>query len=775
MPELIPQIKETRWEPKLEEKVLKKWEKDKIYKINLKKARKIFSIDTPPPYPSGWPWHIGAVSQYSQIDMIARTARMLGYDVYFPIGIDRNGIPVERYIEKSMNIKMHDIKREKFLKLCAKELDKLEKKILRTMKRIGISGDIKNHYRTDSKEYRKLTQATFIDLWKKGLIHFGLRPSNYCFECKTTLADADIEYKEIETDLVYIRFTVFETQEEIVIATTRPELLCSCQAVLVNPKDERYKHLHNFHAIVPIYERIVPIIPHPSAKPEFGSGAVMICSYGDQTDVRLFRELNLKEIIAIDKNGNMTENAGSYAGLPVEKARKEIVEDLKRMGLVVKTERIRHQIPVCERSGTPIEIIPMEEFYLDQLSFKEKMKEIAFKLKFLPSFHRQILLDWIKSVSIDWPISRRRYYGTEIPVWYCKKCREIHLPKKGKYYRPWKDKAPFKKCKKCGNKSFVGERRVFDTWFDSSITPLFISKYFDKKLFKKIYPVTLRPQGRDIIRTWLYYTLLRCYQLTKKICFKYAWIGGMGLDERGQKMSKSKGNIIDPLPILEKYGADTFRFWNAAEASHGYDFRCSEQRIAGAMKFLTKLWNIARFVSQFPFPKKAKLKETDKWIIAELDKLTLECLEGYKEFNFFIPATKIREFVWNLFAPHYIEMVKARAYKFDESSKSAWYTLHYSLRRLLILLAPIVPFITDYIWRKLYGKKSIHFEKFEKPKRINKKLISFTPIIIEFNSKVWNEKKKKGIPLNEKIKMKVPKELSKFKEDLISMHKIVKK
>jgi valyl-tRNA synthetase len=251
---------------------------------------------------------------------------------------------------------------------------------------------------------------------------------------------------------------------------------------------------------------------------------------------------------------------------------------------------------------------------------------------------------------------------------------------------------------------------------------------------------------------------------------------GYGIDEKGEKMSKSKGNVIDPLPILEKYGADSFRFWSASEVSLGYDFRCSEQRVASASKFLTKIWNIARFISCFPQPKKAKLTKTDKWILSELNELIRQSLKGYEDFNFFIPATKVREFAWNLFASHYIEMVKARAYGKGFSKKeqeSAWFTLHECLKNILLLLAPIIPFVTDYIWRKLYSKESIHIQKFPRPKaKFESKMRKKTEKLIEFNSKVWSEKKKLGLPLNASIKIKVPKELKEFERDLKAMHNL---
>ena len=768
-----PRIREKRWKISEERKIAKFWEKNKIFEF---KARgKIFSIDTPPPYMSGWPWHIGAASHYSQIDMIARTAKMLGFNVLFPLGIDRNGIPMEIYVEKKHGIKMHEVARETFIKLCEKALDELEPKFLEILKLMGLTCDFKDYYHTDSASYRKLTQATFIWLWKKGLIYEATRPNNYCPDCKTTIADAEVEYIEKPTKLVYIIFKVKETKGEITIATTRPELLCACQAIIVHPNDERYNLLHGKHAIVPIYNREVPIIPNKQARMDFGSGAAMICSYGDYTDVRLFRELKLKEIVAIDKDGKLTENAGKYAGLRVEEAREMIIEDLKKEGLILKVEEIVHSIPICERSKTPIEIIPMKEFYLKQKPFLKEIKRLVKKVRFHPPEHRQILMNWINSITIDWPISRRRYYGTEIPIWYCKRCGKANLPEPGAYYRPWKEKPPFKKCKFCKSEEFIAEQRTFDTWFDSSISALFISKFLeDKKFFKKVYPITIRPQAKDIVRTWLFYSLLRCFQLTKKLPFKHVWIMGYGVDEKGEKMSKSKGNVIDPLPLLKKYGADAFRFWGASEASLGYDFRCSEQRIASASKFITKLWNIARFISQFPIPKKAKLEKTDKWILAELSNLIEACLKGYADFNFFVPASKIREFAWNLFASHYVEMVKPRAYgQFSKAEqRAAWFTLHTCLKTLLLLLAPIAPFVCEAIWLKLYSKKSIFLERFPKA-RWKSKLSKLTQKLVEFNSEVWEAKKRKGLSLKDSIKFEIPKELKIFEKDLKAMHNIL--
>jgi valyl-tRNA synthetase len=779
-----PKIKDKSWNPAVEQIIRKKWEETDIYKFSIKKEKEAFVIDTPPPYPSGRPWHIGAAAHYAQIDMIARTARMMGYNVMFPIGIDRNGLPVEIYTEKKYKVRMRQMDREKFLDLCRVALDDLEAEMIQIMKNMGLSGNFEEYYRTDSDEFRALTQSTFIELWKRELVYLANRPNNYCPDCGTTIADAEIIYEYIPTKLIYMNFKVRETNENIIIASTRPELLFACQSIIVNPEDERYLGLQGKHAILPLFDREVEILPHHSAKPEFGSGAVMVCSYGDQNDVQIFRELGLKEIVALNSNGVTTSAAGPYSNLRVNQARIRIIEDLKNAGLLSKEENIIHRTPLCERSKTPIEIIPLQDYFVKQLNFIPKLKELTMKIKFHPETHKQILLNWIDSVAIDWPVSRRRFYGTEIPIWYCNNCKTPNLPKPGKYYRPWKEKPPFERCNKCGNTEFIGEDRTFDTWMDSSITPLFITKYKrDQELYKHSYPTKIRPQAKDIVRTWLYYTMLRCYQLTGQLAWSDAWIMGYGVDEKGEKMSKSKGNVIDPFPIVHRYGADTFRFWSASEANLGQDFRCSEQRILSSQKFLSKLWNLGRFLSSFDFISEAphELSASDKWILAELSNLVEECEKGYEDFNFFIPANAIREFTWSLFASHYVEMVKGRVYDINDSvgQKSAIFTLHKCLSTILKLLAPLCPFITEELWTKIYSTQSIHLQCLPHAQKYYLEMRKSTQYITEFNSRVWNKKKQtisrktgKPLSLKDSIDITVPIELDAFKKDLCIMHNL---
>ena len=769
-----PKISEKAWNPELEKKILKQWEEEKIYDFTPQEDN--FTIDTPPPYPSGRPWHIGAAAHYAQIDMIARTARMAGKNVYFPIGIDRNGLPVELYTEKKYKIRMRETDRSEFLNLCREALDDLEAEMILIMKNMGISGDFSNYYRTDSEEYRTLTQSTFIELWKKGQVYLANRPNNYDWVSGTTIADAEIIYEDLPTKLVYMKFKIKDTDQEIIIASTRPELVCACRTIIVNPKDERYTQHIGKKVIIPITNAEVELRTHHSAQQEFGSGAVMVCSYGDQNDVALFRELGLEEVVAIGLDGKMTEAAGEYAGLKPKQARTKIIEDLESKGFVEKIEDIIHRTPVSERSKIPIEIIPMEEYYLKQKESVEKMKNLGQEITFYPAMHKQILMNWLESINIDWPISRRRYYGTEIPIWYCKKCSEPYVPEPGKYYRPWEEDCPISQCPKCQSTEFVGEERTFDTWMDSSISPLFVSKFGkDEEFFNKVYPASIRPQAKDIVRTWLYYTLLRCEQLTGKKPWSEAWIMGYGLDEKGMKMSKSKGNAIDPLPVIEKLGADTFRFWSASEINHGYDFRCNEQKIESTKKFLSKIWNVSRFLSSFSVIKSGTINASDKWILSELDSLVKECKKGYDEYNFFIPAIAIREFTWNLFAAHYIEMVKGRAYGIDfsdEERDSAIFTLHKVLSTILKLLAPITPFITEYLWNTLYSKESIHKQKQVEAENLEVQS-NITKEITEFNSKVWNNKKTQNLSLKDSIKIKIPSSLEPFKKDLKSMHNLV--
>ncbi len=781
--EFKPKIKEKRWNPELEKKIWDKWQEERLYKFDKNSKKPLFSIDTPPPYVNT-PVHVGHAYTYVWQDIMARSKRMLGFNVLFPIGLDKNGLPIEVQAEKEFNISMHETPREEFIKKCKQIIEKAGDASLDTFKKLGLSCnewdvkyEISGRYDTDDPEYRRLTQETFIDLWKKGLIYEDLKPTNYCPVCGTAIANAEVEYKERPATLSYIKFKVKETGEDIIIATTRPELLCTCKIILFNPDDDRYKHLENQTAIVPIFGIEVKIIPHPVAKPDFGSGLVMICSFGDFTDIRTLRELGIEPTYAIDTKGRMTDVAGDYRGMKVEEARKQIIEDLKRQDLIVKQEKIQQRTPICWRSKNPIEFVALKEFYLKQVDYVDELKKISNKMKFFAPESKQILMDWINSISMDWVLSRRRYYGTEIPLWYCEECGYTYLPEKGKYYQPWKEPCPIKKCPKCGSNKWRGEERTFDTWFDSSSSEAYIMGYlWDKEFFKKHMPCSMRPQGKEIVRCWLYYTILKSFHLYGIPPFKHCWIHMHVVDEKGKKMSKSLGNVIDPQEILKKYGAEAFRIWSCLEGNITKgDIRCSFERIEGNSKFLTKLWNVARFVSMFPEVENPELTDTDKWILSELSLLVERTKKNYEVYEFSAIADDIRNFIWNVFASHYIEMVKTRAYGQGFTKKeqeSAWFTLHTIFKTTLKLLAPIIPFITDYIWRELYGEESIHKESFPKSEW-KYGLEKLTNRLLEFNTNVWKTKKDKGMSLKSGIKMKILEELKPFEKDLKRMHNII--
>jgi valyl-tRNA synthetase len=468
----------------------------------------------------------------------------------------------------------------------------------------------------------------------------------------------------------------------------------------------------------------------------------------------------------------MTESAGEYQGMKVTEARQKIMEDLLANDLVVDEESLIHQTPLCGRSRTEIEFIPMEEMYLKQIEFLDDLRKTANQMEFYPAKHKRILEDWMNALTIDWPISRRRYYHTEIPLWYCRGCGEVIVPPSGDYYQPWKDPPPVNTCPKCGGSEFDGEERVFDTWMDSSNSNLVASMFMmDDQFFEKNFPTSLRPQGRDIVRTWLYYTTLKSWLVKKQKPFEHVFIHGLGLDERGRAMHRSLGNQILAEPLIDGHGADSFRFWAASETNVGDDFRISEERIVGSKKFLTKLWNVARFVSSFDFVEKADLKPTDEWVLSELNNLVEECEKGYDKYNFFVPANKVRNFLWNAFASHYLEMAKSRAYQGDAG---ALYALHECLRIMLRLLAPITPFITEKIWSEVYGG-DVHGETMPKPTdEMKSGLSEVSDELMEFNSFIWKTKKDKGLSLKSELAgIDIPENLRPFKDDLLAMHNLV--
>jgi valyl-tRNA synthetase len=531
----------------------------------------------------------------------------------------------------------------------------------------------------------------------------------------------------------------------------------------------------------------------------------MVCSYGDQADVGLFRELELDAIAAIGMDGKMTAIAGPLARLKVEEARKKAIEDLTTAGLLASHKEVDQKFPKSERSGAAVELILLKEWYVKQTHCTDDLRRIAGEMEFHPAKHRQLLLDWIDTVTIDWPISRRRYYHTEIPLWTVieehGRREAVVVPPGGPYYQPWRTdseppetsrvysteglfgEAPIRSIndlrlmgtwaevkRKHPTWKTTGEQKVFDTWMDSSVSNLYILRQFRDTAWGKDHIVSVRPQGRDIVRTWLYYTTLKTWLLKGQKAFEHAWITGLGMDKQGRKMSKSLGNVIDPDDVVKKVGSDAFRLWIAGESTVGDDFRINEEKIAGAGKFLQKLANVAAFVGKFPQPDKQphRLHPSDTWILGELDAVTEEAMAAYGSLDFFTPANGVRSFVWNTFAPHYLEMVKGRAYQGDPA---ACWTLHHVLRTVLLLLAPITPFCSHYYGHGVYGL-DVHRAAFPKPGG-HRRNPETTAEIVAFNGSVWKAKQEQGLSLGAPIaNVAVPPGLKEFEAELRDMHKL---
>ena len=692
----------------VEEKWLRLW-KDDMYYFDWNSKKPHYIIDTPPPYPTG-SFHLGNALNWCYIDFIARYKRMKGYEVMFPQGWDCHGLPTEVKVEEIHGISKNDVPREEFRKLCVEFTLKNIEKMKNTMKRLGFSIDWSKEYITMFPEYYAKTQLSFVRMYRMGLIYKDYHPVVFCPRCQTTIALAEIEYKKGKTKLNYIRFG-----DDVVIATTRPELIPACVAIAVHPDDDRYKHLVGKKVEVPLFGYEVPIIEDEDVDPEFGTGVVMICTFGDKQDVRWWKKHNLPLRAVLNKDGRLNELAGKYRGLTTREARKKILEDLAKEGRLLKQEEIDQNVGVCWRCKTPVEIIAEDQWFVKVE--KDKIIENAKKIKWVPEHMLQRLIDWVESMEWDWVISRQRIFATPIPVWYCKNCGEIIVAKEEWLpVDPTKD-MPKEPCPRCGGTEFEGETDVLDTWMDSSITPLIICGWPNLRE----YPTHLRPQGHDIIRTWAFYTILRSLALVGEIPWHEIVINGMVLGEDGRKMSKSLGNVISPEEIIEKYGADALRQW-AASGVVGEDVAFSWKEIKSAYRFEQKFWSILRFVAMHlkerPKLKPELLRDADKWILSKLMKLVKEVDEHMENYRFDMALKAIRSFTWYEFADNYLEIVKNRLYSGSEEEKTpARFTLYKVMNVLTRLLAPITPFLAEECWQRLHEAigervKSVHLQSY---------------------------------------------------------------
>ncbi len=705
------------------------WEKEKIYRFDPKSDKPIYSIDVPPRYASG-KLHIGHAVHYAHIDFIARYKRMRGYNVFYPLCFDVNGMPIEVNVEKKYGIKMRETPRQEFIKLCEEFANANIGEMIRQFKILGEAMDPSIYYQTDAPYYRRITQLSFIKMFEKGLVYKAKHPVNWCPRCGTAIADAEIEYQKRKTKLNYIRFKL-EEDGEITIATTRPELLCTCQMVAVHPKDERYRDFVGKHAIVPIYGQKVKIVADEKVDPKFGSGVVMICSVGDKDDLEWIYKYNLQFLEGINDKGEMTSLAGKYAGMPVEEARKAIIEDLRKDGLLIKQEEIEQNVGVCWRCHTPIELINKEQWFIKIKDLKEEMKRTADEVNWYPEWMKKRLYQWIDSLEWDWVVSRQRYFATPIPIWECENGHAFvpkfeALLKMNRHVDPTVDPPPYDKCPICGA-PLKGTEDVFDTWVDSSISPLYNTFWArDEEMFKKLYPMSLRPQSHDIIRTWAFYTILRCKTVTGEKPWKDIFIDGFILAPDGRPMHTSWGNVVDPLEIIDQYGADALRFF-AAKCTPGEDTPFRYKDTIRGRKVVIKLYNLGKFVGNVikdgitDIPHE-KLHFMDRWIISRYSNVVEEVTKYMDDYRYDRSIKEVENFMWNVFADHYVEMVK---YRLNEDATR--YTLYHVLLGIVKMFAPIMPHIAEEIYQEHYrqfeGEKSVHLTSWPEPIFVDEKAL----------------------------------------------------
>ncbi len=742
------------------------WEEKKIYSFDRKTKKKIYSIDTPPPTVSG-KMHIGHALSYSQQDFIARYKRMKGFEVFYPFGTDDNGLPTEKLVEKLKNVRSKEMTRTDFIDLCLDTLKDVLSEFVQDWKDIGMSCDFDLYYSTINKSSQIISQKSFLNLYKQGEIYREQFPTLYCSECQTPIAQAELEDKSKSSKFNTIRF--FVEGKDFLIATTRPELIGACVAIFVNPKDERFKKFIGKKAKTPLYEEEVLIVGDDSASMEKGTGALMICSYGDKYDVDAIKRHKLKPKIIFDIKGRMKDSR--YFGLTIKQARTKILEDLQKANLLVEQKDIEHVVNVHERCGTEIEFLPVEQWFVKILDKKRKLIENGRKIKWRPEFMFKRYENWINGLEWDWSISRERHFGIPIPVWICSGCNHV-IPANEKNL-PVDPVAVGKiKCGKCGGEA-LPETKVLDTWATSSLTPQITSELSNGKV--KI-PFSLRPQGHDIIRTWAFYTIVKTLLHENKLPWKEIAISGF-VTLGGQKMSKSKGNVIDPRKVMSDFGADALRYW-AASPKLGEDVDYMEKDLVTGKKLVTKLLNAAKFVflnlNEWNGKKPAKITETDRLFLSKINEVIESCTEEFDNYNYSRVRGEVDNLFWKVFADNYLEIVKKRVYNGTKEEKdSAFWVLYQGLFAILKLYAPFVPFVTEEIYqchfRKFEVRESIHLEKW--PSKIAISMHKYDSNVwgkmIEIIGKVRQAKSELKVAMNAPIKLSLTEEDLRIVENVL--------
>lgn len=706
----------------IREKWNEQWKQLQIYKFNETSKKKIYSIDSPPPFTSG-ALHMGHMLSYSYFDFAARYKRMNGYNVFYPQGWDCQGFPTEVKVEKQHG---RSLPRAEFLQKCIEFTEENIAKMKVQMQQMGFSSDWTLEYKTKDKEYHKKVQLSLLISYKKGEVYKAKHPVMYCTNCASAIAKAETEEEIRQSKLNYVNFTVKETNKLLLIATSRPELIHACRAILVNPADARYKDLIGKTATTPIYNAEVKIIADHDVDFTFGSGAVMTCTFGDKTDVQWMYRHNLQLIEAMNEYGKIKNSNGVIDNLTVHAAREKIIELLKEKNYLVKQEVITSQIvKIHDRCKKPTEFLATTQWFIKLKGREQEIINCAKQMRWVPEFALQYLIDWAEFIDYDWVISRSRIYGTPLPFYNCNKCNAVYTPNTAELpVNPAVDKID-KKCK-C-NGEFIGELSVADCWVDSSITPLINAGWPEnKKLMEKVYPATLRPQGLEIIRTWAFYTITRCLQLTSKPPFETLLINGNVLGTNGKKMSKSLGNYEDPQVLLAKYPSDALRQWAAMSGAFAKDRPFSYKDIEHAANFIKKVWNAARLAQtaaqDYTPTSNLTLTIVDKWMLSKLDNTIQKVNTAMENYGYYDSINAICDLFWHDFCDYYLEDVKYRIYDNIEK-QGAQYTILTVFNTVLKLLAPFTPYLSEELYSKLgfaasEKQVSIHLSKYPKPTKV---------------------------------------------------------
>ncbi|MDY0212765.1 MAG: valine--tRNA ligase [Desulfuromonadaceae bacterium] len=702
---------EKGYEPRdFEERWYQEWEQSGYFRANEHSTKPAYSMVIPPPNVTGV-LHMGHALNNTLQDILVRWKRMCGYEVLWMPGTDHAGIATQNVVEKQLSEAgqdRHDIGREAFIERVWQWREESGGKIINQLKRLGASCDWERERFTMDEGLSKAVREVFVSLYEDGLIYRANRLINWCPRCHTALSDLEVEHEDQKGSLWHLRYPVKGSDRVLVVATTRPETMLGDTAVAVHPEDERYADLIGKTVELPLTGRKIPIIADDYVDKEFGSGAVKITPAHDFNDFEMGKRHNLENINILDESGHINENGGAYQGLERYAARDKVVADLDALGLLEKTEEHLNAVGECYRCRTVIEPYMSLQWYVDVKPLaKEAIKAVeSGATRIVPSHWEKTYYEWMNNIQ-DWCISRQIWWGHRIPAWYCDACGEIIVARED-----------VTTCTKCGSTNLRQETDVLDTWFSSGLWPFSTMGWPEQTdTLKKFYPTACLVTGFDILFFWVARMLMLGQKFMGEVPFKDVYIHALVRDANGQKMSKSKGNVIDPLTVIDEFGTDAFRLTLAAFAAQGRDIKLSTERIGGYRNFCNKLWNASRFalmnLADFRPQdtsnwQKLEMSLADRWILTRLAAVENEANTALEEYRFNEAANLLYAFTWHEFCDWYIELIKGALYGDDVGARySAQAVLYTVLERLLRLLHPIIPFITEEIWQKIPGNRPV--------------------------------------------------------------------